>query len=312
MLKRFLSGLLCLFTFVSVLPGCSPAQDNPSIGGSPPPSGVLPDADAMGDLYSRVDGAFMTMPLTQALIRQTNNLAPLEAELAAMHNGSEKALASFWEGDVDLLFLPELTEDQMTQLREKSVNYVVTPVATDALVFMVNPENPVADIARDRLQSIYAGTMTHWSDVGGDNRPITAFLRDESFVGQPYFEQMMGPVDSSDALTFWMATDHGQMVKTLSPYDNAPDSLGYSTAYLTGQGAAVPQSRLLSIDGVPPTRDNIVSGRYAFSYDIIALTRSDLTGPLQDLVAWLTGEEGQALVESAGYLPARAEVSHEN
>ena len=45
----------------------------------------------------------------------------------------------------------------------------------DALVFIVNEDNPVQALTRQQLRDIYAGKITNWKDVGGKDQEIVAF-----------------------------------------------------------------------------------------------------------------------------------------
>lgn len=51
-------------------------------------------------------------------------------------------------------------------------------IALDALVPVVNPDNPVRHLGVETLARVYAGEVARWSDVGGEDAPITLYLRD--------------------------------------------------------------------------------------------------------------------------------------
>lgn len=51
-------------------------------------------------------------------------------------------------------------------------------LALDALVPVVNPDNPVRRLGIDTLAALYAGEKSRWSEVGGEDAPITLYLRD--------------------------------------------------------------------------------------------------------------------------------------
>ena len=61
--------------------------------------------------------------------------------------------------------------------------------------------------------------------------------------------------------------------------------------------------RLLSIDGVEPTVENIRSGAYPHVTTLYAVTRKGEDNPnVQILLDWLVSEQGQRLVEASGYV----------
>ena len=47
-------------------------------------------------------------------------------------------------------------------------------IARDAIAVIVNPENPVSQLTLKQISDIYSGKISNWSEVGGEDRPITA------------------------------------------------------------------------------------------------------------------------------------------
>ena len=67
--------------------------------------------------------------------------------------------------------------------------------------------------------------------------------------------------------------------------------------------------KLLKIDGVMPSNETIANGEYPYCQPFYAVIRADEPedSPARRLFDWLLTEEGQALVEQAGYVPMGAE-----
>ncbi len=55
----------------------------------------------------------------------------------------------------------------------------------DALVFIVNEENPVQSLTQQQLRDIYAGKITNWKEVGGADAAIVAFQRRGTPAARP-------------------------------------------------------------------------------------------------------------------------------
>ena len=53
-------------------------------------------------------------------------------------------------------------------------------IAHDGIAVIVNTDNPVQNLSTDQLRDIYAGKMTNWSQVGGDDLTIQLVNRDEA------------------------------------------------------------------------------------------------------------------------------------
>ena len=63
------------------------------------------------------------------------------------------------------------------------------------------------------------------------------------------------------------------------------------------------QIKLLSVDGVAPTAENIANGTYPLVYDIYAVTTQETAkkANVKELIGWILSDEGQRLVELSGY-----------
>ncbi|MGR3363582.1 MAG: phosphate ABC transporter substrate-binding/OmpA family protein [Maritimibacter harenae] len=69
-------------------------------------------------------------------------------------------------------------------------------LALDALVPVVNPDNPVRRLGIDTLASVYAGDVAEWTALGGEAAPITLYLQDPGQgFGMVFQRDVMAPAD---------------------------------------------------------------------------------------------------------------------
>jgi len=61
--------------------------------------------------------------------------------------------------------------------------------------------------------------------------------------------------------------------------------------------------KLLSINGITPTVDNIRNNSYPYTIDVYMVTRENPTPETQKLVQWFLSPQGQRLVQDVGYVP---------
>ncbi|MBV7411030.1 phosphate ABC transporter substrate-binding/OmpA family protein [Maritimibacter sp. DP1N21-5] len=100
-------------------------------------------------------------------------------------------LATSQEGFADLiteaadlaLSLREPTRQERLMARDAGLGDLFSVrqsrvVALDALVPIVNPDNPVRRLDLEAVSHLYEGTFDRWSDVGGEDAPVTLYLRD--------------------------------------------------------------------------------------------------------------------------------------
>jgi phosphate transport system substrate-binding protein len=79
-------------------------------------------------------------------------------------------------------------------------------------------------------------------------------------------------------------------------------SIGFSFRYYLDDMVANSGVKMLSLNGVYPSRENIRSGSYPVIAQFYAIYRADNENeniPL--LIDWILSEEGQALIEACGY-----------
>ena len=96
----------------------------------------------------------------------------------------------------------------------------------------------------------------------------------------------------------------GGTVRDVADYRNRRGAIGFSFRYYATELVDAGKIRLLSLDGVPPTPENIASGRYPFVTDSYLVTTTAPRSPdVQRLAAFLTSPSGRSLVSALGYIP---------
>ena len=69
---------------------------------------------------------------------------------------------------------------------------------------------------------------------------------------------------------------------------------------------AVNQIRLLSIDGIYPSRENIINGTYPHSgyfYAVTVRASNEANPYIGAFIDWILSEQGKYLIEKTGYIP---------
>lgn len=135
--------------------------------------------------------------------------------------------------------------------------------AYDGIAVIVNPENAaVENLTLENLQAIYAGEITNWSEVGGDDAEIFVVSREESSGTRSAFEELI-KLDETNGLIGSAAVQEGNGTVQAAVAENA-DAVGYvSFSFIDDSVKAV------TIDGVEATAENAKSGDYALSRPFI-------------------------------------------
>ena len=180
-------------------------------------------------------------------------------------------------------------------------------IGRDALVFIVNEENPVQSLTQQQLRDIYAGRITSWKDVGGVDSPIVAFQRGVDSGSQTLFKKLL--IDKGDgqlmaAPTELAPADMGGLVDSIAEYNNSANAIGFSVYYYIDQMYSKPGLRLLAVDGVTPGNDTIADESYPLCNEFYAVVHADAApdSPQRKVYDWLDTDEGRRCIEKAGYV----------
>lgn len=191
------------------------------------------------------------------------------------------------DGTTDILFCAAPSDKQVQYAKDKGVELKYIPVGKEAFVFFVNKNNPVNDLTADEIRKIYSCEYKNWKDVGGANRVINPVSRLEGSGSQSAMNAFMGD------------TEFG--IK--SPFAITGASIGFSFRYYMDGVVGNDDVKMLSLNGVYPSKENIENDTYPVIARFYAIYRADNENeniPL--LINWILSDEGQKIIEDTGYV----------
>ncbi|MCQ2368637.1 MAG: hypothetical protein MJ109_06480, partial [Kiritimatiellae bacterium] len=94
----------------------------------------------------------------------------------------------------------------------------------------------------------------------------------------------------------------GGIISATADYRNYPGAIGFTFRYYANELVRDKRIKLLKIDGIDPTVENIRSGRYPFVETAYAITVSERKGNVKKFIDFLVSPVGQSLVEKTGYV----------
>ncbi len=220
------------------------------------------------------------------------------------YNNSTYGFSVLALGLTDVFFGTKADADQAQLAQSLGVEFTYTSIGRDGFVFMVNADNPVDSLTIDQVKDIYSGKITNWAQVGGNDAPIGAYQRNSNSGSQSMMERFMGDVPLAEAPEKLVEGSMGDIVRTLANYDNGLNAIGYSFRYYATDLVGDYNIKLLAIDGISPTAENISDESYPITSDFYAVTRKgDSNDELCAFLEWICGSQGQELVEKSGYAP---------
>lgn len=252
----------------------------------------------------KMDGATALYPLYSAFVQAVypeKMYNPYSSEV--MVNQTPDAYSNLLEGKVDMIFAAGPSEQQIQRAQRKGLELKLTPIGKEAFVFFVNTKNTVNNLTLEQIKGIYAGEITNWSQVGGKNDAIRAFQRPQDSGSQTALQRLMGEEAIAEAPTENIATGMGGIINEVSKYKNYKNAIGYTFRYYSNEMVRSKEIKLLEIDGVAPTKETIRANTYPITSDFYIVTTGDEMAHVQAFIDWILSEEGQRLVEQAGYVP---------
>ena len=95
----------------------------------------------------------------------------------------------------------------------------------------------------------------------------------------------------------------GGMLYKVADYKNFKNAIGYSFRYYTTVMNENSGLKVISLNGIEPTAENIGNGTYPVSVNFYAVIRSDADENTRAFIDWMLSPEGQAIIEKTGYVP---------
>jgi len=251
-----------------------------------------------------VDGAAAVFPLYSAFVNATYpNWVKLYDGTLEYNNtvGGYELLA---KRETDIFFGAYPSDEQIAYAEAQGTEFVFTPIGKEAFVFFVHKDNPIENLTTEQIRGIYSGQITNWKQVGGKNEPITAYQRNEGSGSQSMLIRFMDGTPIMEPDTETINTLMDGIIEQVANYRNKDGAIGFSFRFYMEGIIKNPDVKLLSVDGVAPTVENIQNGSYPITASLYAVTwEGNDNENVALLLNWILSEEGQELVEKTGYVP---------
>lgn len=255
-----------------------------------------------------IDGAAALFPVYSAFV---NAVYPETTELydgIFEYNNTPEGYRNLAEKNTDLFIGVYPSEEQKAYAESCETTFEYTPIGIEAFVFFVHKDNPVENLTTEQIQGIYSGEITNWKQVGGKNEKIAAFQRNEGSGSQSMLERFMGDIPIMEAPTELVNDLMSGIIEEVSNYKSKSNSIGFSFRFYVEGIIRNPDIKMLSVDGIAPTAENIKNGSYPIVTPIYAVTYEENTKENVDrLVEWILSEEGQEILEKTGYVGIASE-----
>lgn len=263
------------------------AADTTAEAGSEEASEEAAPADLSGSIT--MAGSTSMEKLANALSEVFMEKYP-NVSMQAEFTGSSAGIEALLAGQADI---GNVSRELKAEELEKGV--VSNVVAIDGIAVIKDNANAVADLTKQQLTDIYTGTITNWSELGGENQPIVVIGREAGSGTRGAFEEILG-VEDACAYSNELDSTGAVVAKVAS----TPGAIGYVSLDVLDDTVTP-----FSLEGVEPTAENIKAGDYFLSRPFVMATLGEISEQnelVQATFDLIYSEEGSALVEAIGLI----------
>ena len=171
-----------------------------------------------------------------------------------------------------------------------------TQVAWGALGFIVNPKNKINNLSTSDIKKILTGEITNWKEVGGKNKPINLILRagKGSGVGSTARKILFNNLTQTFSKKAKRVKSSGPIRKAV-----AKDIYAFAIDDVTSS-RRIKNVKLLNVDGVKPTKENILSNNYKVRRAFFLYLGQKPTKLAKKYIDFALSEEGQKVISKTG------------
>ena len=242
-----------------------------------------------------VNGSTTVLPIMQK-VSEAYMAANPNVQIALSGGGSGNGIKALLEKQCDIAMSSrDIKAKEVEAAAKNGVTPLRTPIAIDAIVPVVNPANKVAALTVEQLRDIFAGKVTNWKDLGGEDAQIVAVSRDTSSGTFESWEDLVMNKErvSPKAL---MQASNGAVVQTVSKNKNA---IGY-----VGLGYMDKSTKGLKVNDVTATAQTALSKQWPIARELFVFTNGAPAGGAKAFVDYLLDPgKGQKNVLEVGYVP---------
>lgn len=250
-----------------------------------------------------IDGATAAFPVYSAFVHAVYPETTKLYEDVFQYNNTVGGYQKLAEKKTDIFIGAYPSKEQIAYAERNGTEFEYTQIGSEAFVFFVHKDNPVESLTLEQIKGIYSGQITNWSEIGGKNEKIVPFQRNEGSGSQSMLIRLMGdtPIVAPDMQE--RIGGMGEIIEEVADYRNKSTSIGFSFRFYVEGIIQNPDIKLIAIDGVAPTMENIKNNTYPIVAPVYAVTYKDNPNEnVQKMIDWILSDEGQYIIEETGYV----------
>ena len=217
-------------------------------------------------------------------------------EIAA--EGSTTGIAAIIDGTAQIgMSSREARATEVSTAAAKGVRMTPTVVSHDGMAVIVNAASLLTGLSKRQVEQVFTGDMTDWSAIGGRPGAISLYTRNTASGTYADFRNLAMSGRDYAASSQKLAGNE----QIAAEVARNPSGIGYVGLAYTN----TPGIKVLSIDGVSPSKQTVQSGAYPYARPNFFYTNGAPSGDTKQFVDFVLSDAGQKIVESVGFVPAQ-------
>lgn len=189
-------------------------------------------------------------------------------------------------------------------LSDKEVNskkLKVYPIALEPVYIIVNKANPITDISADEARAVMRGDVVNWQEFGGADEPVVLVTRLHCKKRPGHWKTILpdAKLFRQKRLNVKSAAD---MVQRISDFESSFGHIGS-----TWEFGSDSQIKILSVNGIKPTAENLRLKKYPFFRNLSVVTNQTPSNDVMKIIKEVqTGPAFLRVAKKYNLLPLQA------
>lgn len=249
----------------------------------------------------QIKGSDTILNASQAIVEEymkTNK----KARIAVTGGGSGVGIASLINKTADIAMASRnIKSSEVEALKKEGINVEEVVLGYDGITVIINHGNHIKNLDKKTLAGIFAGEITNWKELGGDDAKIVVLSRDSSSGTHAYFkEEILRGGDSKSVVEYGQDTLYMPSNQAiLQEIAKSKYAIGY-----IGMGYMNDTVDSLAVDGVKPTFETVADKTYPIAREVFWYVDSARDGVTKEVVDFAVSSKGQEIVKEEGFVPA--------
>ena len=249
----------------------------------------------------QIKGSDTILNASQAIVEEymkTNK----KARIAVTGGGSGVGIASLINKTADIAMASRnIKSSEVEALKKQGVAVEEIVLGYDGITVIINHNNHIKNLDKKTLAGIFAGEITNWKELGGDDAKIVVLSRDSSSGTHAYFkEEILRGGYSKSVVEYGQDTLY--MPSNQAILQEVAKSK-YAIGYI-GMGYMNDTVDSLAVDGVKPTFETVADKTYPIAREVFWYVDSARDGVTKEVVDFAVSDKGQEIVKEEGFVPA--------